>query len=439
MRQWARPLLVALVAIVIISSGLLVTVKAVIGGLDTTFSTDGRQTTDFGPTTVGESIAVQTDGKIVVVGLINNTSGNDFALTRYTSAGILDTTFSTDGKQTTDFGGGDDAFAVAIQTDGKIVVAGTTTVGSTKDFAVARYTSNGTLDTTFSTDGKVTTSFGNSDNAYAIAIQANGRIVVAGDTANSTSNADFAVARYNTNGTLDTTFSTDGKQTTGFGGFDSAHGVAIQANAKIVVAGVRDFFGSPDVVLARYTGTGSLDTTFSTDGKQPVNFGSDSVGSNVAIQSDGKIVVVGGVRVTATDTNFALARYNGNGSLDDGSVNDSTPNDSFGTGGHVTTDFFGSQDIPSAVAIQTNGKIVVGGEASHSNDTDTDFAVARYTTDGSLDNTFHNDGRQTVGFTSGSVDSAKDLAIQSDGKIVLAGLTIKSTGIDFALIRLIGD
>ena len=225
--------------------------------------------------------------------------------------GDLDTTFDTDGKVTTAIGTSDDnGTAVAIQSDGKIVAAGLSLNGTSYDFALARYNTNGTLDTTFDTDGKVVTPFGSSiDIAYSVAIQADGKIVAAGSYNNGTDN-DFALARYNTNGSLDTTFDTDGKVVTSFGsGYDVAHSVAIQSDGKIVAAGGYDNGTDWDFALARYNTNGSLDTTFDTDGKVVTPFGSgDDEAYGVAIQSNGKIVVAGDGQVDAKHR-FAVARY----------------------------------------------------------------------------------------------------------------------------------
>jgi len=213
------------------------------------------------------------------------------------SAGDLDPSFSGDGRQTTDFAGRFDGGSdVALQPGGKVVVAG----GSNSDFALARYNADGSLDTSFSGDGKETTDFaGDSDSAWGVAVQPGGKVVVAGG-----SNSDFALARYNADGSLDTSFSDDGKQTTDFGGgFDYGSDVAIQPDGKIVVVGE----GAGDFALARYDADGSLDASFSGDGKQTTDFaGGYDGGRGVALQPDGKIVAVG-----SAGSNFALARYLG--------------------------------------------------------------------------------------------------------------------------------
>ena len=232
-------------------NGLASTAETVSGGLDPTFSDDGRQITDFGDSESGQSVAIQPDGKIVVVGrTYGGPSGaQDFALARYNPDGSLDTSFSDDGKQTTAFPEASSASAVVLQTDGKIVVVGIGGGVSSYDFAVARYNPDGSLDATFSDDGRQTTDFeGYTDAAYAVALQPDGKIVAVGGGGD-----DFGLVRYNTDGTLDTSFSGDGKQSThpGASGYDSdsAHAVTIQADGKIVVAGVSDGFPPCDFLI----------------------------------------------------------------------------------------------------------------------------------------------------------------------------------------------
>jgi uncharacterized delta-60 repeat protein len=254
---------------------------------------NGKVTTDFGADEEAYSVAIQNDGKIVVAG-----SGS---LIRYNSNGTLDTTFDGDGIATT----GTTIYSITIQTDGKIVVAGV----DSGNLALARYNSNGTLDTTFDGDGKVTTDITSQyDMADSVTIQNDGKIVVAG-----TANGDFALARYNSDGSLDTTFSGDGKVTTpiynsnGYYHYGLPKGITTQADGKIVVVGSAY---APDTqyyynALARYNNDGTLDTTFSGDGTIA---GWPRYGSlySVAIQTDGKIVVASG----------ELIRYNSDGTLD---------------------------------------------------------------------------------------------------------------------------
>ena len=245
------------------------------GTLDTSFSGDGKQTTDFSGS-LRTAVALQANGKIVAVGgsESSGSASDDFALARYNPNGSLDTTFSGDGKQTTDFGGEDEANGVAIQEDGKIVVVGPQ-AGTGIDFALARYNPNGTLDTSFSGDGKQTTDFGGVGQvANAVAVQDDGKIVVVGDAGPMFSD-DFALARYNPNGSLDTSFSGDGKQTTNFVATDEATAWRFRATARSssVGTGVDNVNGGSEGALARYNPNGTLDTSFSGDGKQTTDFG----------------------------------------------------------------------------------------------------------------------------------------------------------------------
>lgn len=377
------------------------------GDLDTTFSADGKLTTKFGPGhDEVQDVAVQQDGKIVVAGYTHNTNGNgtvDFALARYNPSGTLDASFDGDGKLTTPIGSGDDhARALVIQADGKIVVAGS----SSGNFALVRYNSDGTLDTSFGNSGKVTTDFGSpGEGANAITIQGDDKIVVAGAF---NYDDDFALARYNPGGTLDTTFDTDGRVITDFGSSqEGANALAVQGDGKILVAGYALGPTSEDFALARYNADGSPDTGFDTDGKIMTDFGDWDSAQAVVVKDDGSIFAVGST-ANQIASNFALARYDENGNLVG----------SFGVGGKVETNFnddlqFGSDDSAFDLKIQPDGKLVVAGRS------DGDFALTRYGPSGALDNTFSGDGKFTTDF--GDLDSAYALAVQPDGRLVAAG------------------
>lgn len=339
--------------------------------------------------------------------------------------GSLDRSFNITGKVTTAIGASDDKVsAVAIQSDDKIVVAGFTFNGADDDFAVVRYNTDGSLDTTFNITGKVTTAIGTGDDqAMAVAIQSDDKIVVAGHTFNG-ADYDFAVVRYNTNGSLDTTFNTTGKVTTAIGASDDkVSAVAIQSDGKIVAAGWIFNGGADfDFAVVRYNPDGSLDTTFDTDGKVTTAIGTgDDQAAAVAIQSDGKIVVAGHA-FNGANYDFAVVRYNPDGSLDT----------TFNTNGKVSTAIEASNEAAYAVAIQSNGKIVAAGFSS--NGPDDDFAVVRYNTNGGLDTTFNGTGKVTTAIGTSDED-ANAAAIQSDGKIVAAGYTLNGSDSDFAVVR----
>ena len=235
------------------------------GDLDPTFGTGGLVITDFGSFDFGQSIAIQPDGKIVAAGFTaSGTKPYNFALARYTPTGILDSGFGSEGLVITDFGSFDIGNSIAIQPDGKIVVAGyTTAIPNLNNFAIdpanfalARYTPTGTLDSGFGSGGIVITDFGSDDSGNSVAIQSDGKIIVAGSTASGPNLYNFALARYTPIGTLDSGFGSGGLVITDFGSFDFGNSIAIQPDGKIVAAG---YTGSgPNLInfaLARYLST----------------------------------------------------------------------------------------------------------------------------------------------------------------------------------------
>jgi uncharacterized delta-60 repeat protein len=403
-------------------------VVAAEGDLDTSFGAGGKTTTAIlSQNDFASSAAIQSDGKIVVAGTVKSGSRNVFALVRYKADGTLDTSFDSNGKVLTDVGTGD-AYcnSVAIQPDGRIVVAGYARNGSNDDIALVRYKADGSLDTNFGSGGTVLTDIDgdNTEAAYSVAIQSDGKIVAAGSHSVGNNNNDFALVRYDTNGNLDTSFGSDGKVTTAISsgvGDDYVYSVVIQPDGKIVVAGQAT--GSNfDFALARYNTDGALDTNFDSDGKVITAIGSSiDAAYSVAIQSDGKIVAAGASVDNKED--FALVRYNANGSLDT----------DFGTGGKVTTDIGSDDDLANSVAIQADGKILAAGYSYGNNN---DFALARYNADGTLDTNFGADGKVTTAI--GGTDVGVSVAIQSDGNIVLAGHSDNGSNYDFAVARYVG-
>jgi uncharacterized delta-60 repeat protein len=402
------------------------------GALDRTFGGDGRVTSNFTRLNdVGRALALQADGKIVVAGDVGSPADGGeeypkFALERLKPDGTLDSSFGIGGKIVTEFAGYGTARAVAIQADGKIVAAGGAAGGS-GSVALARYNADGTLDSTFGGDGKVTTAFPGFPYGYvsasAVAIQADGKIVAGGvvlPTETLTTGA-FALVRYNPDGTLDSTFDGDGRVVTDMSsGLDSVAAVAIQADGKIVAAGWVNFLkDDTEFGVVRYESDGTLDSTFGEGGKVTTNFTAGHDGANdMVIQPDGKIVAAG--FAGGKGGRFALARYNTDGTLDS----------TFSGDGKVTTNFTLRGDGASGVAIQATGKIVAAGWAAGAGRR---FALARYTTDGRIDNTFGGDGKVTTNFTIES-DVALDVAIQANGRIV-AGGRAGGKGGRFALAR----
>ncbi len=282
------------------------------GSLDNTFGVGGIVTTPLGSANdQGQSVALQTDGKILLAGFTNNGVNEDFGVCRYDTNGVLDPSFDVDGIVTTDFAAAIDVGrAIAVQLDGRIVVAGWSSNGTDMDFALTRYNTDGSLDLTFDTDGKVTTPIGSSnDQGYSLAIQADGRLVVAGISSNGV-DFDFAVVRYNTNGSLDNAFDTDGMVTTDFAvGNDHGYSVAIQSDTRILVAGQTANGVNLDFGLARYNNDGSLDASFGTGGKVTTDLGgSGDIGWSVAIQADDKVIVTGSNNISGYS--IGVTRYN---------------------------------------------------------------------------------------------------------------------------------
>jgi uncharacterized delta-60 repeat protein len=403
-------------------------VRAAPGDLDRTFGGDGRVITNL---TLGNDgardIAIQANGKIVAVGKAGARHGyGRFALARYRANGRLDPAFGGDGVVITNFAKREDfAAGAAIQADGKIVAAGgANRTARVAKFAVGRWNPDGTLDTTFGGNGKVTTGFtGGQADGHDVAIQSDGQIVVVG----SANPGGFAVARYNLDGTLDTTFDGDGRATADVTTeFDSANAVAIDADGKIVVVGAG---GDGTFAMARFDPDGSLDAGFDGDGMVTTTLtkGSDNANA-VAIQADGKIVAAGEAGFCCEYTgSFALVRYNANGTLDS----------TFSGDGKVITNFTPDDDAASDVAILSNGKIVAVGSEGF-NGAIARFALVRYDADGTRDPTFGDDGKVVTRFSRG-FDFAAAAAIQADGRIVADGSTFvdSSDRVDamFALAR----
>ncbi|MFM8415828.1 MAG: delta-60 repeat domain-containing protein, partial [Planctomycetota bacterium] len=363
------------------------------GSLDPAFGIGGTVTQSL--TDQQDSIramAVQADGKIVCGGFNDFFFAHDFMLARYLPDGTLDPTFGPGGRGwvDNDLGADDAILGVAIQPDGKIVAAGTSGNGPAADFVVARYDAQGNLDATFGTGGLVFTDFGggmSQDQASSVLLQPDGKIVVAGYTVlGGTGPLQFAMARYDTSGTLDPTFGTGGLVVTPVQVTDAAiNSIALQADGRIVAAGTSRS-GDQNFALARYTPAGVLDTTFDpveNDGVVTIDLGGDEVGRGVALLADGRILVAGYKNDAGGNTGI-LMRLNGDGSLEG----------TFGTGGIASTTIGGESYAVNGLAVQQNGRIVMAGEAGDYGSTR--FAASRHNPDGTLDTTFGAGGTVTT-------------------------------------------
>lgn len=397
------------------------------GSLDATFGNGGRVVAS--PNGIpAKGLVIQPDGKIVVAGAtLNGSSQRQFNVMRYHPNGTLDTSFDGDGIAVTviNTNGSGEATAVALQADGKILVAGYKNVNS-GEIVIVRYNSDGSPDTSFGAGGIVLTNPGETSIPRALAVQTDGKILIAGYRTPGFAFSDFLLVRFQTNGMLDTTFDTDGIVTTNFTNLpgitsarDFAYAVLIQPDNKIVAVGSSyeelQQSAPPRVALARYNSDGSLDATFDGDGKALTAIGFlDGTDAAAALQADGKILVAASVTATYSGNqnfqflyDFALLRYNTSGNLDSG----------FGDGGKVVTPVtvHTGADFATGVAVQPNGRIVLAGHTSQN------IALARFGAGGALDTDFEFDGRVIVrGF---ATERAVAVRLQADGKIVVVATT----------------
>ena len=376
------------------------------GDLDTSFAGDGKKTISFGGVDAANAVLVQPNGRIVVAG--GGAAANRFCVARLRSNGTLDTAFGSGGKRVISFGGhglGESVFGAALQPDGKIVLAG----GSDLRAAVARLNPSGSLDTTFSGDGKKTFNWapGDFSRTQAVLVLPNGKLVVAGFS--GPEGGDIQAARLKANGALDTAFGTGGKARVDFGDTEFGLAAARQADGRIVVAGRSLGSGA---VVARLRANGTLDPDFDGDGRLMLPGGGRA--RAVLVQPDSKIVVAGNPGLSEVMT---VTRLNPNGS----------PDTTFDGDGTATIDFGAGGEPASSAVLQPDGKIVVVGTAQAG------VAVARLNANGSPDATFGAAGKAAVDF--GAATSGNAVALQPNGRIVVAG---QRSGGDFAVARLLG-
>jgi uncharacterized delta-60 repeat protein len=381
------------------------------------FSGDGVVSTDFGNTTgeTGRAVSIMSDGRIVVAGTVNN----DFAVSRYNPDGSLDNTFSADGKNTTDINLVDKALAMTVQADGKIIVVGSTDADT--NLVVVRYLANGDLDTSFNGTGLITTTIATStttETNATVLVQPDGKIVVAGTTDDT-----YLIQRYTAAGALDTSFSGNGVDKGNFKAqhdYSEIYAMARQADGKLLVAG-RVYQGSSayDSAIARYNTDGTLDTSFNGTGKKVFDTGSSKEAINdIQLQADGKIVLAG---TTGSTPAGLLVRLNADGSMDTG----------FDGDGIATFSAAGTSTVFNSLSILGTGQIMVGGV------TDSKDVVARFDATGALDTTFNTTGYQVNAF--GSIGRAiYDTAVTADGKFVAAGEVSNNANRDFGVLELGG-
>ncbi|HVE59696.1 MAG TPA: FG-GAP-like repeat-containing protein, partial [Pyrinomonadaceae bacterium] len=389
------------------------------GDLDPTFDGDGILTRQFETTfnlAPQTATAIQPDGKIIFASTawisFPTGSGDGYTVIRYNPNGSLDTTFGTNGVVNTNVGNFEGVVNILLQPDGKIILSGERYSGNTRtDFALIRYNADGSLDNSFDGNGLAVATFTNfSEERWgAAALQSDGKIVVAGQTDNETENAsfDWAVVRFNTDGSLDTTFDGDGRTSFSLGGdMELASSVAIQQDGKIIVSGTSNNGSNNDFTTVRLNSNGSRDQSFGVDGLVRTQFGSGNESAySVKIQNDNKIVVAGGT-FNGANTDIALVRYNTNGS----------PDPSFGTNGLVTASYTQTSDESTySLVIQQDGKLVVSSSFG------ANAGVIRFNGNGTLDNSFGNGGKVSNVILNFTFPIAYSTAIQNDGKIVISG------------------
>ncbi|MZR62298.1 hypothetical protein [Alcanivorax sp. DP30] len=395
------------------------------GDLDTSFGEGGISLSQVGPQLFDGSeffnaIIQDINGNIVAVGHSSNGNADDFSIARYTSEGQADVTFGDNGIVLTDLSGSlDQAYSVIEDSSGKLVVAGVSHNGSDTDFALARYTSEGQLDTSFGDNGIVITDLsGSSDQAYSVIEDGNGKLVVAGHSHNG-SDYDFSLARYTSDGQLDTSFGNNGIVITDLNAAsrDTARSLIKDDSGNLIVAGSSrsDTSSDFDFALVRYTNTGQLDSSFGDNGIviTDLNATSSDIAQSLITDDSGKLIAAGSSR-SGTNSAFALVRYTATGQLDTG----------FGTNGKTLTDIGGSGG-GSSVIQNGNGDLVVAGSSNN------DFALARYTSEGQLDASFGDNGMAITDIS--TQDSARSAMEDANGNLVLAGFSRNSSNLDFTL------
>jgi uncharacterized delta-60 repeat protein len=409
------------------------------GALDPAFGQGGKVVTDIDHVrNVGSKILIQPDGKILVIGFCAfDNIGRDFTLVRYLPDGSLDNTFGLNGIVKTPISSVEDwALSAALQTDGKIIVAGYTWNGNNFDFALVRYHSDGMRDPTFGNGGIVMTDFaGNNDKAYGVCIQADGKIVLAGSSGDTGDvDVDVAIARYNPSGVLDESFGIAGKMKVHVGDalfWQAAKAIAVQPDGKILATGFTEAYDKEGkyvqvcFLTLRINSDGNLDNTFGDHGIAITKIGIDDSATSICIQPDGKILVLGSTNEAVFDnSDMAVVRYQSDGTADN----------AFGLNGIVKISTENNEDYGRALALQQNGQILAVGSTGPGDGSDWDFMIVRINPNGSLDGEFGAGGKVITDFT-GDHDIAASVAVQADGKILIGGHSKIGADYDLLLAR----
>jgi uncharacterized delta-60 repeat protein len=373
------------------------------------------------------AVAIDAEGRIVAAGYATNQQ-QQFAVVRLTPEGNLDPDFGNGGVTLLSIGVRARAQALALQSDGKIVLAGyaVPVSGGNEQFAVARLLSDGTPDDDFGANGVTTTAFGTHDcRAAAVVIQGDGGIVLAG-WSRTTTNRDVALVRFTESGVVDPTFGSSGKTVIAVGtSNDEATALALQSDGKIVTTGYASDTSAYDVLVQRFTTTGALDPTFNATGFRRLSPG-DGVeqGNSVLVQPDGRILIGGETRVNGVARFFA-ARLNADGTFDN----------SFGGGTGMVTTAIGTLAEGKSIALTTRDRFVIAGRAQPDKGV-VQFAVARYLVDGQLDPTFGSSGIDLIPIGNKSSEGYA-VAVDADETITVAGNSRSGNNTDFGFARLL--
>lgn len=398
------------------------------GDSDLTFGNDGRQVLSVGAANAfSRAIVVQPDGKILVAGIASNGLDNDFAVLRFNTNGSLDTSFGEQGKVFTDFLVTTDITeSMQLDSFNRILVAGSVDTGDGFAFGIARYTSEGTLDTSFGIGGMAFHKIGVTGFCKALVVQADHKPVLGGYALNPvTGTNEFALIRYTDEGDLDPLFGQGGIVfTSAIIGAGVANAMTLQGDGKIVLAGqaLNDATFHWEIAIARYHPDGSLDMTWGDEGMLLSGFPQKSFTINTVTLDRDKNVLVAGYLGTAPSNNlYALARFDHNG----------FPDASFGDQGLVM-DTYGAQDNEiNSLVLQPNGYILISG-TSLSGNADR-FAIARLDPTGQKDPFFGTNG--VVIESIGQNDGIEAMVLQSDGKLLVTGETFTGTRFDLVVAR----
>jgi uncharacterized delta-60 repeat protein len=422
-QRYTEPILIRLFLMLFLGVYLCSNAIAQSAYLDTTFAHTGKALARL-DTTLGSTlcaVAVLPDGKILVSGEVNNR----IVALRYTAAGVPDSSFGLNGIYNAGFSC--ICASMVIQPDGKPLIAGTTAyaTGATgADFLIIRLKIDGTPDSSFGTYGMASVDFaGDEDHAYALALQPDGKIIVTGDAIDR-----VALARLLADGRVDSSFGVHGRVTTYTGRFSGrSKAVGVAPDGRILIGGhaYLDMAGLSFIAI-RYLPNGTVDTSFNHTGLVMCNAGNTyNYAKAMQIMPDGKVVLAGTGTFSVGGSNFVLARYNINGSFDT----------SFGQGGIAVLDFAGEEEDALALALLPDGKLVVAGYATIG--TEIDMETVRLTNNGRVDSSFGENGKITTDIH-GEIDIARAIAVQPDGKVVLAGHSSTGTYNDLVVVRYIG-